>query len=246
MGFSLAAQPDGKVIVAGVNGLELYYRPLLVRFDSDGVLDTTFGTGGAVTYGNGPFNEAFSVAIQSDGKALVGAGSGLLRYSSDGTLDTTFGVNGRAKYPHFNTNGYSVAIQPDGKALVAGGNEDDLVLLRFNTNGTLDTTFGTDGEARYGNSSGRSVAIQSDGKPLVVGKRENDIILLRFNTDGTLDATFGTDGASRYDSGTNDYGYFVAIQSDNKAIVGGVTRYFGDVFFDFAYGYGDLLLLRYE
>ena len=215
-------------------------------FDTDGKVTTDFGGGGDVGY---------ALAIQSDGKIVVAGYSNaggtqqdfaLARYNANGSLDTAtpFGVGGKVTtdFPGGNDFGQSVAIQSDGKIVVAGfsnanGNQD-FALARYNTNGGLDTSFGTAGTGRVltgfgGGSSdfGQSVAIQSDGKIVVAGFSNanggNDFALARYHglsttgAPGTLDTTFGTGGMVTTDFGGNDHGNSVAIQSDGKIVVAG-------------------------
>ena len=99
----------------------------------------------------------------------------------------------------------------------------------YSAPGDLDATFNPpNGFVTYDTGDyvmGKAVAIQSDGKILVVGDIENpsdwDVLVLRYNTDGSLDSGFGTDGVVTYDSGDDDRGWAVAIQSDGKIIVMG-------------------------
>ena len=140
-----------------------------------GDLDPTFGAGGKVTTFVGSSNNfANAVAVQSDGKILVAGVPLLTRYNSDGTLDTSFGTNGIVTNSGIN-QGKDVVIQPDGKILVTGNPTNTRVefgVARFNSNGSLDTSFGTNGIASHsiypsenldpGNV--RFVALQSDGK----------------------------------------------------------------------------------
>ena len=161
-------------------------------------IDTTFGTNGtvrnAISGGNGTNDQAYAVAIQSDGKIVaagVSAVSGahyafaLSRYNINGTLDSTFGANGTVRNTisgggGVNDQAYSVAIQSDGKIVVAGFSLKApayaFALARYNVNGTLDSTFGTNGTVRNAISGGSGtmdeaygVAIQSDGKIVAAG-----------------------------------------------------------------------------
>jgi uncharacterized delta-60 repeat protein len=165
---------------------------VLARFNANGTLDTTFGQAGKVVTA-GP--EAQTLIQQSNGQLLVGAWEGnsgtLVRYNANGTLDTTFGSGGVVTNAAFGAAGiYGVAVYPaagtanDGKIVVAGGGGE---VARYNTNGSLDSTFGSGGMV----NTLRSVAIQADGKVVVSG---DGSILERYNADGSLDATFGTGG----------------------------------------------------
>ncbi|MFM7739828.1 MAG: delta-60 repeat domain-containing protein, partial [Planctomycetota bacterium] len=129
----------------------------LVRYNADGSLDTSFGTAGKVTTPVGTSNDqGYSVTIQPDGKIVL-AGSthngsnwdfALVRYNADGSLDTSFGTGGMVTTP-IGTNddyGLSVTFQPECKIVVAGwahnGSNWDFALVRYNADGSLDTSFG--------------------------------------------------------------------------------------------------------
>src|SRR5689334_22880796 len=113
----IAVQTDGKLVVAGQSWTGVGYGSAVARYNTDGSLDTTFGTDGKVTTDFNPSAVAYSVAIQPDGKIVVaGGGSGVAvaRYNTDGSLDPTFGAGGKVTTPGFGF-AYSVAIDPNGK-----------------------------------------------------------------------------------------------------------------------------------
>jgi len=147
-GFSVALQPDGKIVVAGYAGGDF----ALARYNSDGALDTSFGSGGKVTTDFGGSDAGYSVALQPDGKIVVAGYAGLdfalARYNSDGALDTSFGTGGKVTtdFSGGRDVGYSVALQPDGKIVVAGYAGVDFALARYNSDGALDTSFGSGGK----------------------------------------------------------------------------------------------------
>ena len=258
---SVAIQPDGKIVAAGYSSSSSTYDFALVRYNTDGTLDTSFGTGGKVVTPVGNSNdEAFSVAMQADGK-IVAAGYSysssnddfaLVRYNTDGTLDTSFGGTGKVVTPVGNSDdeALSVAIQADGKIVAAGysiGSTYDFALVRYNTDGTLDTSFGTSGKVitPVGNSDDGeySIAIQPDGKIVAAGYSYNsstyDFALVRYNTDGTLDTSFGTGGKVVTPVGNStDVVTSVAMQADGKIVA---TGYSIGSTYDFAlvrYGFG--------
>ncbi len=201
-----------------------------------GDLDPTFGTGGKVTTYVGSSNSyANTVAIQSDGKIVVAGVPLLTRYNSDGTLDTTFGTNGIVTNSGIN-QGKDVVIQPDGKILVTGNPTNTRIefgVARFNSNGSLDTSFGTNGIASHSiypseNSDPgnvRFVALQSDGKILVAGELRlaccnvySLFQVIRYNSDGSLDRVYENDNGG-YE---NDITALV-IQPDGKILLSGNT-----------------------
>ena len=256
---SIGIQMDGKIVITGYSmSATSGYDIAVWRYNTDGTLDTSFNGIGYVTHssaagGNGT-DATYGLAIQSDGKILV-VGSSLAtiggldmtiwRFNTDGTLDTTF--NGIGYATHNNAaggNGHdiasSIAIQQDGKYIVAGQSINpanrDLAIWRFNSNGTLDTTFNGIGYVTHNNAAGgnghdfaNSIAIQQNGKYVVAGNSPSiangDLAIWRFNTDGTLDSTFNETGYIIHNgaAGGNgaDWGYSIAIQLDGKYIIAG-------------------------
>jgi len=238
-GRSVTVQSDGKILVAGDTNDNFG----LVRYNTDGSLDNSFGNNGKVNTEN--FDDAMSVTVQSDGKILVAGVSlddfGLVRYNTDGSLDNSFDNDGKV---NTNFSGYddyanSVTIQSDGKILVAGltfnsvSGYSNFGLVRYNTDGSLDNSFDNDGKVNTDFAgfpdSGNSVTVQSDGKILVAGDtglttNDNgyDFGLVRYNTDGSLDNSFDNDGKVTTDfSGYQDFGKSVTVQSDGKILVAG-------------------------
>src|SRR5438876_3596981 len=156
-GNSVAAQRDGKIVVAGYAEVGRGDQFALVRYNSDGSLDTSLNGSGKVTTAVGTGTcKGEGVALQSDGKIVVvgysfNAGGQscftVLRYRTDGSLDTSFADSGKvvtciAKY----SSADSVTMQSDGKIVVAGnsfidGNNNDFAVIRYNANGTVDTNF---------------------------------------------------------------------------------------------------------
>src|SRR5262249_4024029 len=150
---------------------------------SDGSLDSSFGSGGEVTTSFKGQAIATAEAIQNDGKiVLVGETQGangddfaLARYNPDGSLDTTFGTGGKVTTDFAGADdAFSVAIQSDGKIVVAGSSQqntgEDFALARYNSDGTLDTSFGAGGEVLTAIAGGANgVAIQADGKIVAAG-----------------------------------------------------------------------------
>jgi uncharacterized delta-60 repeat protein len=229
----VAIQSDGKIVVAGAAIIDGHGNFALVRFNSNGTLDTGLGTGGKVTTSFSNSDAAFGVAIQSDGKIVVAGTNGsdfaLARYNTDGSLDTSFDSDGKQTTNMGGTDmAYSVAIQSDGKLVVAGKNDSDFAIARYNTDGSLDTSFSGDGKQTtdFGGSDYiQSIAIQSDGKIVAVGAKFYagfDFAMARYNTDGSLDTSFDSDGKVTTDFGNfSDVASGVAIQSDGKIVAAG-------------------------
>lgn len=192
----VAVQTDGKVVAVGWVTVGRVYRFGLARYNADGSLDTTFGTGGKVTTVFGGVEDtASAVAIQADGMIVVAGTTdsngnqnyqfAVARYDTYGTLDPNFGVGGKATTSFFGTynSAHAVVVQPDGRIVVAGFAGNSFVglsdgrfgIARYNADGSLDTAgFGagtgkviTDFGGSFSNAT--SVALQSDGKIVVAG-----------------------------------------------------------------------------
>ncbi len=238
---AIAVQPDGKIIMVGdftsYNG-NAAASDRVARLNANGTLDTSFNPGG-----QGLNSSTFAVAVQPDGKILIGgfftgyngdsaASDKIARLNANGTLDTTFNYGGAG--PDFMV--LSIAVQPDGKIIIGGyfvsyngdGAASDSV-MRLNADGTLDTTFNPGGAGADAQVNG--VVLQPDGKILIVGyftsyngngAASNNIA--RLNANGTLDTTFNPGGAG------TDYAVLgIALQADGKIIIGGFfTSYNGN------------------
>ena len=226
LGFSVALQADGKILVVGDSNSGI----ALARYTSTGALDTAFNGTGMVTTSFGG-NEGRSVAVQPDGKILVAGFYGLARYTSTGALDTSFNGTGMVTtvVRSYSETGPSVAVQADGKILVAGDSgapNYDFAVVRYNTDGSLDTSFNGTGmvttDLGSGDDHAASVAVQADGNILVAGSRAYDFALVRYTNTGALDTTFNGTGIVTTDfGGSFDRGYSVAVQPDGKILVAG-------------------------
>src|SRR5204862_6067062 len=195
--------------------------------------------GGVVTRLSDNFDGAMAVAIQSDGKIVIvssvfdGAWGefGVVRYNPNGSLDTSFNGSGIVLTP-VGIAGYtnSVAIQTDGKIVVVGSNRNDsFAIVRYNPNGSLDTTFNGSGVVLTPVGSATSVAIQTDGKIIAaggMGPSWSAFILVRYNADGSLDTSFNGTGIVSTSVGTMGVASDLAIQTDGKIVVLGYSVYF--------------------
>ena len=236
MGEDLLLQAGGRFVVVGTAFLDAIGMSFaLARYNPDGSLDESFGAHGKVTTGFADGGAAFGAAMQSNGK-IIAAGCGnqqfaLARYNADGSLDQSFGA-GEQVLTGFAANSsdcaYSVAIQTDGKIVAAGTSEDSstskFALARYNSNGSLDTTFGTQGKVTThftANSidEGSAVVIQPDGKILVVGDSDANLAVVRYNKNGTLDTNFGTSGKITLDTNHETVGPTIALQADDRILV---------------------------
>ncbi len=250
---AVAIQPDGKIVVAGWADASFSatpaHRVAVSRLLLDGTLDTSFGgTGTVFVTLASPTEEANAVAIQGDGKIVVGGrgqnGSFLdamfVRFNTDGSLDTGFGGTGKVFVAMSTGNDQvnAIAIQGDGRIVGVGdGNvsssQDSVMLTRLNTDGSVDTGFGTGGVATTSvgttTSNGNAVALQSDGKIVVGGQWFNpsgttdDFLVARYAANGTLDGTFGSGGIVTTDAGNHNRLFSVAILPSGKIVGSGLT-----------------------
>lgn len=252
---SLVIQPDGKIIAVGTNIVTGVDNDIaLVRYNTDGSLDTDFGTGGKVTtaIGNGD-DQGNAVLLQPDGKIVVcGISDGdttgsviydaaVVRYNVNGSLDPNFGVGGivttHVGAPGFQGNANAMVFQTDGKIIISGTsngglNPNDFFIIRYTTNGTIDTSYGTNGIVitNIGTSDDTiyGMAIQNDGEIILGGTTtvpgdQPNFALARYDTDGNLESTFGSGGIVSTDFGNNysENGRSVVIQSDGKIVLAG-------------------------
>ena len=239
----VAVQSDGKTVVVGGAFIFVPRSTIpvaqVLRYSADGLLDTTFDSDGIVTTAvSGPTvgnsSVFFDVVIQADGKivaagkANVGVNSdfAVVRYNANGLLDTTFGTGGIVitDFGSSREGASALTVAPDGKIVVSGivivGGDGLLGIVRYNTNGALDTTFDGDGKLLISDAGGFSdVAIQADGKIVTVAANiSNRAIVLRHNTNGTADNTFDGDGRAVLQSGFSRGG--VAVSPDGKIFLG--------------------------
>ncbi len=253
--YAIILQPDGKLVVAGWGNAGNSIDISLVRYNSNGSLDSSFDGDGKVLIDLAGSDLAFDLILQPDGKIVVAGGVGwryetptgkdiaLLRYNSDGSLDTTFDGDGIV-LTDFGSDEWinTLLLQPDGKIVgAATANGGDFMLIRYNANGSLDTTFGSNGKTIL-NLGGFDVASalvrQADGRFVIGGYAETggyDFALVRYNTDGSLDTSFGSNGKVISNFGSDDFGIDLLLQPDGKFVVGGrindtfaVVRYLGD------------------
>lgn len=268
----IALQPDGRIVAAGASLVGMNGDFALVRYNSDGSLDASFGVGGKVTtdfFGFG--DSANNVRLLPDGR-IIAAGSAfrsstlvdfaLARYNSDGSLDPSFGVNGKVTtdFFGFSDTASALIIQSDGRVVAAGGANNlnstglDFALARYNGDGSLDSSFGDGGKTTTDFlgilDAAADVALQPDGRIVAVGFASNDrfgllvdIALSRYDTNGRLDTGFGNGGKVITEfSGDSDGANAVAIQADGQIVVAG-TAFDGSVFDESANS--DFALARY-
>jgi uncharacterized delta-60 repeat protein len=241
-GRAVALQADGKIVVAGLTNGDEYVA--LARYNNNGSLDTGFGNGGRVMSNFGYSGlGGYAIKLQSDGKIIV-AGACipnnfnydiffLGRFNPDGSVDTSFGSGGTVATDfsgNWDIEGRAVVLQADGKIVVAGFYYPDtsifnFALARYNSDGSLDTGFGSGGRVTTdffgGDAKGSAAALLADGKIVVAGSSNGDFALALYNSNGSLDNGFGNGGKVTTDFGGDDEGYAVALQTDGKILVAG-------------------------
>ncbi len=252
--WAVQVQPDGKVLAAGVSGGHF----AVVRYNANGSPDTSFGSTGKVitTISKNSSDAGGAMVLQADGKIVVAGVTNpqnttyedlaLVRYNANGTLDTSFGTGGKVTtrfaapvVAGFSDSRVNLAIDPntnpldpDSGKIVVGAqthSQPGAVVVRYNTNGTLDTGFGTThtGYVNLSNLSTPAVAVQSDDRIVVAGivsdlQTGSDFQVERLNPSGTLDPSFGSNGVVVTSSSPNaSYARSVMIQADGKIVVAG-------------------------
>lgn len=224
---AVVIQPDGKILVGGYTFSNTFgFDILCVRYNSNGSIDNTFGTNGIAQFDIqlGSDDKAYGIDLQQDGKIVLAGYSDdgsnrdglVMRLNSDGTLDNTFGNNGKV-LTNFSFSGFNVR-QDEYKVvkihaltgnIVVGGtsysasNNSRGIMARYTSNGTLDTSFATNGmysglpislTTSTNLFSIEDLAIKSNGKITIVGWSSAYFYLARLNSNGTMDTTFNTTG----------------------------------------------------
>lgn len=269
--FDAVTQPDGKVVAVAYGWQNNDYNnnwSFFFRFNTDGTVDTTFGTNGVAMlaptwpspycWSSNPYYRVRmrALTLQPDGK-IVAAGEHfwcggdritVARLNTDGTFDTGFGTGGQTLDLSGQQYGYSVAVWLEGDKIVVGGGGWTLqgggIVQRFNADGTLDASYGTNGRAVVGLGQIQTVrAAVPDGHGGVLfagnvlsSQPISPVAVVRADADGELDAAFGTGGVATATVGQGlaaPMGILV-LDTDTFAVVG-VASSTGN------YGNGDLM-----
>ncbi|MEW6681846.1 MAG: HYR domain-containing protein [Nitrospirota bacterium] len=247
--YAISPQADGKLVVAGSSADVI----ALARYNPDGSLDTSFGTSGKVLTSIGPYGIGYArdLAIQADGKIVaagstnMGGGPGMesyafaaVRYNPDGSVDAGFGASGKVitSFGGFVAQAFTVDLETGGKIVLMGTAcqmitlPGGVALARYNPDGSLDSTFGSNGTVTGVGPgiwcTGGDGTIQTDGKIVVAVTSFNnydfDFTLARYTSDGSLDAPFGTGGiVTTQFSASGDVPYGIALQQDGKIVAAG-------------------------
>ncbi|HJP95099.1 MAG TPA: hypothetical protein VJ875_24270 [Pyrinomonadaceae bacterium] len=251
-------QPDGKIIVVGSASYDSFNQDIgfaLARFNTDGSTDFGFGSGGKqITDFFGAGANANGVVLQPDGKFVVAGTASdtatrpvatdiaVARYNSDGSFDSSFGSGGQTAIPFPDSateQGNALALLPDGKIIVAGAafktfaTPPDFALVRYNSDGTIDTGFGSGGtittDVARDTDVAQAIAIQSDGKVVAAGRafrNDFDVTLARYKnevaptTTDTTPPTAPTGLTATFNSTTNAIDLSWTAATDNVAVTG--------------------------
>ncbi|MEI7505770.1 MAG: hypothetical protein WCK23_03040, partial [Actinomycetes bacterium] len=241
--LNLDSQSNGRILVLAqqptVTG-----NPVVFGFTNAGILDPTFGVAGAATVSVGPMYPSKMVVLP-DNKILVTAfttatgASSIYRLNANGTIDTSFGTGGSTLIASPDTSPaqvYGMNVSTDGKIIVVGAYyaiaDPRTLISRYSANGTLDTTFGTNGFAFAGTgTSGNSaftVNVLPDSRLLISGTSDfgasHEIFLTRLSSSGAADTTFGTNGYVRYTGVSVSAHAVVAVQPDQRILIGYATN----------------------
>ena len=253
--LSVALQTDGRIVAAGftqaANGRQ---RFALVRYRTDGHVDSSFGTGGKATTSWGTSGISKTVAIAPDGK-IVAAGWSIVRgsqqfavarYLPNGHLDRSFGTAGQVSTSLGQASAVEgVVVQSDGKVVAAGyvtepGHVDHVALVRYLVNGNSDPTFGANGTVVTdlgGHNLARALALQPDGKIVAAGHMVTSrsfFAVVRYDTNGQPDASFGNGGVALTDFGADAVAFAVAVSPGGNILAGGFAYPPGQVVANFA------------
>ena len=247
---------NGQLVATGYVKDEFSSPDLAVfRFNEDGSPDMAFGTDGVARVDLGGWEYGRSVAVQPDGKIVIAGYTdanfefdmALLRFNSNGSLDTSFDGDGIVYGDFVGDQDYAfgVAILDNGKIIVGGYSDLDFAVVRYNSNGSLDTTFGTNGRTTThiaGSDYVNDMLVQNDGRIVLIGSTvpangNRDFAIARYNPNGTLDTTFSGDGINTTDLGGQDNAQQVVQQPDGKLVAVGYTDIWGN---------NDFALVRYE
>lgn len=248
---SVAVQSDGKILLAGeYSGINHYDTMYLTRYDSNGVIDASFGNKGAV---KSTFeSRSYTLKILADGKFLVsgvkqdiyyGRFFALMRFQSNGRIDSSFGNNGTdtTTFKSFDARAFSMYVQPDERIIQGGyaikGPNSEFAMVRYNKDGSVDKTFGKKGIVltKIGDSCQiHSLTGQTDGKIIAAGYTSvsgvRRFVIVRYTTDGLIDTTFGKSGIDIFSFGiSDDVAESVVLQNDGKLIAAGYS-YNGSVY----------------
>ncbi|MEP6467946.1 MAG: hypothetical protein ABJB05_16665, partial [Parafilimonas sp.] len=221
----VAVTHEGKILAVAGGGVS-NGDVILIKFTADGKVDSSFGINGISTIDFGKYESVGAMQLQTDGKIVV-AGTQIkdltnpdtklfvARFNADGSTDNSFGqqgivVNSVLIDTKFLGNATSLALQSDGKIVAGattftGGENNSFILWKYNTDGSLDNSFGINGtvvtDFSLHDDDLFSLALQSDGKIVAggIGDLSNapgNMLFIRYNMDGSIDRSFGGSGTA--------------------------------------------------
>ncbi|MEP6467027.1 MAG: T9SS type A sorting domain-containing protein [Parafilimonas sp.] len=231
--LSMAIQPDNKILVGGYYAYMFSpYYVSIARFNANGTIDSSFGNNGNLFISGE--TRCTAIALQSDNKILIEGDDNkqnvlTMRLFPNGKIDSTFGINGVA--PNFYGLGNTIAIQKDGKIVIGGRTDTRLFFARYSTNGTFDSSFGTDGRIFYDFATGPDIVhdlvLQADNKIVAIASTSSywgdtiNQVVLRCMQDGSLDQSFGDGGLNKQNFANQQDLRSVVLQKDGKIIICG-------------------------
>lgn len=255
-GYDLLLKENGKILVTGLSSIQPYqFVMMITQLNEDGTVDTSFGTNGSTIVNLGTGDEyAYGMTLQPDGKILIVGNSldanylnvpTVLRLTEDGDLDDTFGGDGVVFYPVTEVENelWCVSLQSDGKIVVGGHYAPDLfdvdvLLVRFNEDGTLDETFGENGAVKDALNDGGfaecyDMAIDANDNIIITGyaasSQGNDAFVKKYDPDGAADLSFGTNGEVYSGIESFDVANAMYMTEDGRILITGTA---GDFFSD--------------
>jgi uncharacterized delta-60 repeat protein len=234
---SIAIDGSGNILVAGVTDNQGF----ITRYNSSGTLDTSFGTNGIVKFSIDAVTRINVMALQADGKIVVGGTTGgvmrmfVARFTTSGALDvSTFSVPNGYTIIALDNRSEVLSLKMQGNNIVAAGFSEEsqgdrfAQLARFDANGDLDLTFGVDGFATINDEFRQDFAdldFQTTGSIIAVGASNDNILIARFSDSGVLDTNFGVDGVITTSVGNSNRADVAIIDTtnSNEIIIGGLT-----------------------
>ncbi|MBQ23729.1 hypothetical protein [Alcanivorax sp.] len=234
---------DGRIFAVGQRNQDAYHDFYAVMLTANGALDSNFGNNGTMQYNILEQEYAKGAVAVSGQFLLIGQSRAsfsssyslrVLRINADGTVDTSFGSNGSLLHSINNPSIGQVITDSNGKALIAGTSSSDMFVMRLNTDGSKDDSFGSQGTTRIdinGDSAGsQAITEQADGKIVIAGYTRPgshfDFALHRLHADGTADTTFAESGTLTLDLYGDERLFAVTQQADGKLVTGGYARNF--------------------
>ncbi len=240
--WAAAMQADGKIVAVGrigvVDGTAFGSSAVILRFNPDGSLDSSFDGDGKRTFDFSLHTVGSDVAVQPDGKIIMAGNTTgnsvhdfyVARFNADGSFDTSFGTNNGYTRTSFNNSlpNPKMALLADGKIILTSARFRPFRTVRYTADGLIDTSFGTNGQ--LDNMGGNAILQQpDDGKIIIVQNSLFDFPswMWRFNYDGTLDSTFGSNGFrlllwnDNHDWMELEPDFDVALDANGKIVIGG-------------------------